>query len=1030
MSISREQGKQAVSDLCKYFETNREHLTQPKTKEAHIRQLLIDPLFQALGWDVSNSQRAAPQYREVILEDSLEDDGHQRAPDYAFRVGPQIKFYTEAKKCCINLRGDSGPALQLRGYGWTGKLALSILTNFVHFAVYDCTLAPEKDEPASYARLFDYNFDEYVDHWDEIWSLFSREAVWSGAFDAFANSKRKRGSSEVDVKFLAQLEDWRRALALNISINQKLDAEELNFAVQSLIDRIVFLRMAEDRGLEAYQQLLKISEATDIYHRFMELCRSADRKYNSGLFHFRSEAEEAERPDTVTPKLHIDNDVLKPIFRKLYFEHGSPYRFAVMPVEILGTIYERFLGSRITLNSGGVANVVEKPDVRKAGGVYYTPSFVVRYIVANAIGPAIAGKTPSALLGTKKAPGFCVLDLACGSGSFLLGAYQHLLDHYLDWFINNSPETHKGHVFKDPRTGAWRLTVDLKKRILLAHIYGVDIDRQAVEVARLALLLKIVEGENDETLSLQRELFSETDRVLPDLGRNIVCGNALVGPDSFHDSTPSNELLERMRPLDWDATFPRQMARGGFDCVIGNPPYRRELDYKELLDDLAETRIGKRFRMPRMDLWYYFMHQGLALTRKTGRLSFIVNSYWTAGTGADKLITQLREGAHVDEIFSLGKLKVFDAVSGQHMMVLVSKQPAKDRATRVKIAPPANGITAEGVVLGITKPIVYDKQQSELFHDGKVDIAPPATTLLSLFDSWPTLAQFGTIRQGIAENPASVNRKTNEAHGNKWELGQGVFVLSKSELADLHLNARESSIVHPYHDLSDLGRYYVAATPSVYLIYSTRKTCPDINDWPRLKAHLTRFRAIMEERRETRNGSNSWWHLHWPRDESLWLSSKIIALQMAERPSFVYSDKPAYTTFSTNVFVPGGTHKESIYYILALLNSKLLWHWFMHNAKRRGVGLEINGNVLSRAPIRSISFGNSAEKSAHDLLVQLAMSMIKLQTQLRSASTQTSRDSVSKQIESTDKRIDEVVFGLAGIGSPEVAQILQECGSS
>jgi hypothetical protein len=301
MSKTFDQGKDEVAKLCQYFTTNQQSFRAPGVKEAHIRQSLIDPFFEALGWDLRNASMAAPQYREVITEDSLDVEGHQKAPDYTFRVGSLPKFYVEAKKCGVNISADPAPAYQLRRYGFSAKLVLSILTDFEELGVYDCASRPRPGDKASHARIQYFNFTEYSDHWREIWDVFSREAVWSGTFDQHAASKRKRGTSEVDSEFLKDIEGWRDVLARNLALrNSDLSVDDLNAAVQRIIDRIVFLRMAEDRGLESYGQLLKLCEQPDIYDRFMNgLCRKADQKYNSGLFHFQKEPGVSDTPDTL-----------------------------------------------------------------------------------------------------------------------------------------------------------------------------------------------------------------------------------------------------------------------------------------------------------------------------------------------------------------------------------------------------------------------------------------------------------------------------------------------------------------------------------------------------------------------------------------------------------------------------------------------------------------------------------------------------------------------------------------------------------
>lgn len=624
-----ERGKEEIVKLCHFFTINRQAFLAPGVNEAQVCLSLINPLFEALGWDVGNKAMIAPQYREVIPEDSLDIEGHQRFPDYAFRVGSLPKFYAEVKKCDVNIGEDPAPAFQLRRYGWSAKLGVSILTNFAELGIYDCTLRPRLSEKASHARIKYFHFEEYPDRWSELWDMFSREAVWSGAFDQYIASKRKRGTSEVDEEFLKEMEGWRLALAGNIALrNKKLSLDDLNAAVQLTIDRVVFLRMAEDRGLEPYEQLLKLCERPEIYSRFMhDLSQRADQKYNSGLFHFQKESGVDEEPDRITPRLEVDDKVFKPILQSLYFAYGSPYQFGVMPVEILGTVYERFLGKVIRLTAEHQAKIEEKPEVRKAGGVYYTPAYIVEYIVKNTVGRQIEKQSPGQFAGSKGKQPFRVLDMACGSGSFLLGAYGYLLDYALNWYIEHRPQTFKKAVYKEPRNGQWRLTIEEKKRILTTHLFGVDIDPQAVEVTKLSLLLKVLEGESDQSFSLSHLAFG--DRALPNLADNIKCGNSLIGPNYLTRKlivTP--EELKRVNPFDWKHRFPDAMKAGGFDCVIGNPPwvsltgrFRNDISTEEEIQYLTAAYSGNTY-MPNM--YEYFVSKGTTLVRKGGRFGYIV----------------------------------------------------------------------------------------------------------------------------------------------------------------------------------------------------------------------------------------------------------------------------------------------------------------------------------------------------------------------------------------------------------------------
>jgi len=552
-----------IRQLVENFEQNLESFKGAGYGEAQLRQQFINPFFEALGWDIANKAGIAPAYRDVIHEDAIKIGGTTKAPDYCFRIGATRKFFLEAKKPAIDIKGDVSPAYQLRRYAWSAKLPLSILTDFEEFAVYDCQIRPNVNDKATTARIFFCTYKDYADKWEQIANIFSKEAVLKGAFDKYASEKTtKRGTTTVDKEILAEIEGWRDSLAKNIAIrNGKLSVEDLNFAVQKTIDRILFLRICEDRGIERAEQLLGLVNGSKIYPRLFELFEKADEKYNSGIFHFRREKDRPQGPDELSAKLKVDDDVLKQILKDLYYPH-SPYEFSVMPAEILGNVYEQFLGKVIRLTTSHQAKVEEKPEVKKAGGVYYTPSYIVDYIVKNTVGKLCEGKTPKQIEKLK------ILDPACGSGSFLIGAYQYLLDYHRDYYVKEASK-HRKQIYQG-KGGQWFLTIDEKKKILLNNIFGVDIDSQATEVTKLSLLLKVLENETQESLKLFHE------RALPDLGDNIKCGNSLIGPDFYQNQQLSlygEEEKYKINAFDWQAGFPDIFKLGGFDAVIGNPPW-------------------------------------------------------------------------------------------------------------------------------------------------------------------------------------------------------------------------------------------------------------------------------------------------------------------------------------------------------------------------------------------------------------------------------------------------------------------------
>lgn len=745
-----------------------------------------------------------------------------------------------------------------------------------------------------------------------------------------------------------------------------------------------------------------------LYQRLVEHFNGLDKVFNGSLF----------RTGHFSENLAVSDEFLASFISELSSE-DSPYLFSTLPIEILGSVYERFLGKTLKIGASKHVTLELKPELRKVGGIYYTPRYIVDYIVEKTLDPLLGGKSPKQVLSLR------IVDISCGSGSFLIRALERICEHFILWYQQNPNRQERKACYKE--RGELRLTTHTKHQILLNSIYGLDLDQQAVEITMLSLYLKVLEGETRTTLLQQHAIPGlEAEKYLPELSSNIQCGNAIVGTD-YYASTLGFEDDEHVRhdvsPFDWKKNFKAAAQAGGFNAVIGNPPYRRELDHKALMDEIAETEFGRKYRSARMDLWYYFVHRGLGMLKPDGVLSFITNSYWTSGTGAEKLIADLMANCQVEELFFLGKLKVFQDVSGQHMILRIRKT-RKNGPTVLRFARGESG-RAEDYVRGIIPAPSFAKEPTELFHNGIIDAQESASGLLAKLEKNHPLGSFGKVRQGIAENPAAINRRTNRRYGNRWTVGEGVFTLTHKELKALHLSASEKGLIHPYNDLKDLGRYFVSSLPSLSIIYSTRDTCRDINDFPKLKEHLLKFRPIMRARRETRAGANKWWHLHWPRDQWLWESAKVISVQMATRPSFAASVKPTYVPFSVNVFVPSQSTREDLMYFAGVLNSRLLWKWFQHNAKRRGVDLEINGGVLARAPIKRITFAEPFERSCHNSIVKYAQNMHGICLQLAEDNSDGARMSLLREFEAMDEELDKVVYQLYGLSAAEVLEVEQ-----
>ncbi|MDR1964259.1 MAG: N-6 DNA methylase, partial [Planctomycetaceae bacterium] len=413
-----------IEELIRKFRLQQDSYCRAEYNEAQLRREFLDDMIRLWGWDIGNTEVLPETFKEVVVEDKIQMNGRAKSPDYALQLVEKKLLFIEAKKPAINIKESKDSAFQVRSYAWTATHPLCVLTNFAEFAVYDTTIPPLPNDRADTSRIFYCTFEEYLapcksypdfpTHWDFITGLFGKNAVLKGSLAQFRQPGKSKGTALVDEMFLRDIESWRTILAENIALRNKISERELNFAVQATIDRIVFLRICEGRGIEKHGRIEKAAKGKNVYNALFNLFYEADVRYDSGLFYFSTESGRSGQPDSVTPKLKIDDSPLKKIVAQLYFP--APYAFEEISADILGSVYERFLGKTIRLESKHQIKIEEKPEIRKAGGVYYTPVYIVDYIVDNTVGAFLKTQTPQTVKKLR------ILDPACGSGSFLIVA--------------------------------------------------------------------------------------------------------------------------------------------------------------------------------------------------------------------------------------------------------------------------------------------------------------------------------------------------------------------------------------------------------------------------------------------------------------------------------------------------------------------------------------------------------------------------------------------------------------------------------
>ncbi len=995
-----------LQDLVEKFEKNYQDY-EKNYKEESLRNDFLNPFFALLGWDITNTDGKSESEREVIVEETVKG----KYPDYTFRWGKEKheRFFVEAKKPSIKLATNADPVFQARSYGWTAKTPLVVVTNFEEFAVYDCSKSPKKtDKPNNYlVKRFTYT--EYLEKWDEIAGQFSREAV-EEAFKQYAPDKKK-ADDPVDDAFLQEIETWRELLARNIALrNPDLNQRDLNYAVQVTIDRIIFLRICEDRGIET-ASLAELLKFDGLYGELIRRFRLADGRYNSGLFHFNQERDRPEDYDNLTPHLNLDDETLKTIIRQLYPPY-SPYTFSVMPAEILGQVYEQFLGKVIRLTAGHRAKVEEKPEVKKAGGVYYTPAYIVDYIVQQTVGKLLAGKTP------KEAAALRILDPACGSGSFLIGAYQYLLNWHLDWYASHTPEKHKQAVHL-VANDQWRLTIAERRRILTNTIYGVDIDAQAVEVTKLSLLLKVLEGESEQTVNTQLRLVQE--RALPDLGKNIQCGNTLIGSE-FNDAMQMNlfdlEEQSRINIFNWERGFPEIMKAGGFDAIIGNPPYIRIQTLKEFAPKEVEF-YKKHYAAAskgNYDIYVIFVERGLQLLNPNGLLGFILPHKFFNAKYGEPLRGLLAQGKHLKEIVHFGHQQVFKGATTYTCLLFLSKEPKSDfHFTSVD-----NLIDWSTLQTAISGSISSENITATDWNFSLGD----SQNLQKKLNQLPT--KLGNLAKRMSQG---IRTSANEIFVLDFvsENGDLVTAYSKQLNKNVHL---EREILLQFLQGREIKSYQTIPSGKVvimpYKIQDKKTTLLSESEFskqfPKTFQYLRENKVYLENREKGKFKTKEWYAYGRNQNIDLMLLPKILVPDIANCASFALDNNGNYAFTSGYGITLKANIKESPEYILGLLNSSVLDFYLKKiSTTMRGGYFRYFTQFIEQLPIRTINFEDEADKQRHDEMVRLVERMLALHQQLAAVKNPRDKTLLQRQIDDTDRKIDGLVYELYGLTAEEIA---------
>lgn len=587
----------------------------------------INQMLAVFGWDVRNTNQVLQEVPLEIMERAaLNDIGSTNTrPDYTLMNGRVRLFFLDAKKRTVNIKEDKSVAFQIRSYGWSIGASYSVVTNMDELAIYDCTTMPRHTDNADFARLVYLKAENYTDNFDCFNRFLGRE-------ETINNRLRMRfvGKDSIDKNFSKALNGVRLKLAQAIidGNHRTISIVDINLWTQIILNRILFIRVCEARGLE-HDGLLRDFAATDFWLQFKKSSYIDFYEHYDGPMFTRIRQIQ---------DLIIDNAVFDELLS--YFYYPSPYCFDVIPLRSISDIYDLFLGYHLEYDGNGMLKNVLKSEFRKSNGAVTTPESIVHNTIDCTIPPEyLQSLTNKQVLDLK------FLDPACGSGVFLVNLYDYLATQ-----IENNIEGRKDvlpNQYLYEKDGRKYLNIEGRKLIVNQCLYGVDINQECVEVAKLSLSLKIIDGFEPSDFG-NAGLYGS--QILHGVGVNIKCGNSLVEPDILERVSDIAENLEELvatNVFDYQAAFSNVFNRGGFDYVIGNPPYVEVKNYNVALPCMS-AYIKQRYassRNGKIDLAIPFIERGIELLNAHGSLGYIVQKRFFKtdyGKGIRKLLSERR----------------------------------------------------------------------------------------------------------------------------------------------------------------------------------------------------------------------------------------------------------------------------------------------------------------------------------------------------------------------------------------------------
>jgi len=979
--------KVQLQKLIDKYQNDIDYYRSAKYNETQLRTDFLDQLFFVLGWDITNAAGKPTNEREVLVEEGLKARAGEntKKPDYTFRLFSERKFFLEAKKPSVDVSTAIEPALQVRRYGFTAKLKVSVLSNFEYTAIYDCSNQVKETDSVANSRIKLYHFTELAHKFDEINNLIGRESVYTGQFDnQWSEIESKILRFSVDDLFLKQINDWRLLLANEfLRLKNGLSEEKLNDLVQNYINSIVFLRVCEDRDLEEYETLYHFAQKKD-FQSLVKKLKSSDKKYNSGLFAL----------EYIDELINNADSCFWVLIKELYFPR-STYSFSVFSADILGNIYEIFLSEKVRVDEFGNIKIQPKEE-HIDRDVVTTPIHIVKEIIRNTVVEYCKEKSDVEILNSKFA------DIACGSGAFIIEVFQSLQDILIDYYLQNDKSK-----LQQLSEHTYKLKLEVKKEVLCRCIYGIDKDYNATKACAFGLLLKLLEGETKETIG-------KITPILPELDKNILFGNSLI--DSG-DKVKQDDIFS-INPFD--------LPDYQFDVIVGNPPYMatehmNQLTPKEF--DIYKKKYKSAFKQ--FDKYFLFVERSMQVLKEGGYLGYILPSKFIKVGAGKNLRKLLSDNKYLSKFISFGSHQVFKNKTTYTCLLFLNKS-SHDDFSSYEVKDFKKWFARED------KSFLSSTYQICSLDSDAWVLERKANDILNLM--LLKSKKLGDI-VGKSNVANGIQTSANKYYIHKEIKSENGFVYFEYDGVEYHI---EKELTRPYFETNRSGDdsfyTYKDVEPNSFVVYPYKKVGERIQfiEYDELKRHYPKLFEFLHVVKDHLNhkkrsikpdptGPNEWYR--YGRSQALEncdVDQKLIV--------GVLSNGYKYSVDNHRTFVSsGGTAgysiinvpndiKYSIYYIQAILTSKYLeWFASIYGEVFRGGFVARGTKVQTRMPIPTIDFDDPKQKATHDNISLQQQSLNRLYDQIQKTGDR-KKIVLERQFEQEKIKMDDLIKNMFDLG--------------